>query len=221
MSKTNTFVQLIAPYGSFDLVGNGRECRKVRHGEVKITANDPRQRDKVRRLLRSGKIIWRFPWPNEDGRLGHGYIANRPDRALTFPWDGWGDSTIEHTWLYDRVTAAGLSRQWTVKRPCPIIDPAAEGLPKLLRVYGQLHPRGSKPVTVFACGYCDAIFTLSHEAVTAIRKMPFGALDVDGDTRREWIVECRKRLQGTASPAQLRSPYKIESAKKRSRSSAA
>jgi hypothetical protein len=129
--------------------------------------------------LLDGSILYRFPWPDEDGDRENGRacvqaIGQRSERVMSVPFVMRG---VRHDTMALPVKGEGGGYQFNLIIPCPL-SPACEDVKNFktggeptphIAIVGERYKTGGEARTIFRCGYCECPFSMSEAELAGLR----------------------------------------------------
>jgi hypothetical protein len=169
----SAIVQVIA--NGYAKVGEGNDLRGLRydHAQKLVVLGDDGEAVNL-----NDSVVYRFPWPLGDEERtdlrgfdsrnydhGGSMLLAWPEELDRFPF---ANGLMQHHHLQLPIRTCELRKRGSKAWPCPMDNPKPDE-PQIISIFGERRITG-KPITVFRCGYCDMLFTLSVRQVKVFSK---------------------------------------------------
>ncbi|MBI4241845.1 MAG: hypothetical protein HY613_09020, partial [Candidatus Rokubacteria bacterium] len=123
--------------------------------------------------LQDGSTLYRFPWPDEDNDTIEAINGRSMFRTLIWKVPATILAGFTHHELVPHVQDLQGGHGLNVWLPCPLspggIPYRTSGTPQpIVALNGERYQRGI-PRTIFACGYCEKLFSVDADDLQTIR----------------------------------------------------
>jgi hypothetical protein len=162
--------------------GTMDDWRYVRMSEMEVWAPiDARDNTNVFDALSDTDILWRFPWPDEDGDVS-GLSFNwstmqkrEMGRSIWFQWNTRNGIDHHERWLPMHPEGLEYSHNVNIAIPCPMIPgfplkTSRGGFTPLASIYGERRNAKGETRTVFTCAWCGAAFSIGADELEQVQQ---------------------------------------------------
>lgn len=184
-------------YNTLCKAGTLNDWRYVRYSECKAWAPfDAGDQTNIRLTLSDEDVVYRFPFPDEDGDLNvipKWDRVNQRDMFRTFRFTYQTTDEINHKEQVVHINPSGGGYGVNVWIPCLVrkgqpLKTSKNGAVPLCTIFGERYDKQGRSRTVFACAWCGALFSVDALQLPAIQQaiLTYKPLEKQDDFHTWW-----------------------------------